>query len=278
MRDICRTLERRRSPNGRYSSLTGLNWTPHSSRWGRLTGVLGSLSYVGTRHFIFAAVSYACMHGTLTASGLRQLRRSWTFVVVLAFHLGLIVALVRLFETQSFSNPIAAPLKLILLPRVTTPRTRSPLVLQDSFHTDAKISPIPIAPSPITIPQTAAPNERADSPIDWAGQAQKGAAAATPGSDVTSFDHRFPWESERPPNSIFEEPPARRAGEQFRTDDGSWVVYISENCYQISNPLESTSGLANGMGVQTYCKRKSKTPRGDLFEQLPAYKRDHPSP
>jgi hypothetical protein len=39
-------------------------------------------------------------------------------------------------------------------------------------------------------------------------------------------------------------------------------VYVSDNCHQISDPLVSISALANGMGVQTYCKGKSKTPTG----------------
>jgi hypothetical protein len=30
------------------------------------------------------------------------------------------------------------------------------------------------------------------------------------------------------------------------------------------------------MGLQTYCTWRSKAPRGDLFEQLPAYKKLHP--
>jgi hypothetical protein len=41
--------------------------------------------------------------------------------------------------------------------------------------------------------------------------------------------------------------------------------------------LASIGALANGVGVQTYCKGKSKAPRGDLFDQLPAYKGNHPS-
>jgi hypothetical protein len=137
----------------------------------------------------------------------------------------------------------------------------------------------PTTPGALTIPQPAAPTESAESPIDWAGEAQRGAATAvTPGPEIRSFDHRFPSESERPPKSIFDEPPEHRAGEQFRTDDGRWVVYVSDDCYQISDPFASTNALANGMGVQTYCKGKPKTPRGDLFDQLPAYKRNHANP
>jgi hypothetical protein len=212
----------------------------------------------------------------MTASDMREPRRYWTFVVILAFHLALIMALMRFSKTLPFSTPIGDPLELIHTPAAITPRTRPPFVLQDSLHVDTKVTPI--TPSSITIPQTAAPNESVESPIDWAGEAQKAGAAKTPSPEVRSFDHRFPSESERPPKSVFDEPPERHAGEQFRTDDGRWVVYVSVTCYQIYDPLVSISALANGISVQTYCKGKSKTPSGDLFDQLPAYKRNRPGP
>jgi hypothetical protein len=204
-----------------------------------------------------------------------ELRRYSTFVIVLAFHLALVVALIRFSGTLPLSTPIA--LELILIPTATTLRTRPPPIPPNSFQAETKIAPT--TPSAITIPQPAAPTESAESPIDWAGEAQRGGATAvTPSPEIRSFDHRFPSESERPPNSIFDEPPEHQAGEQFRTDDGRWVVYVSDNCYQISDPFASINDLANGMSGQTYCKGKSKAPRGDLFDQLPAYKGNHPSP
>ena len=151
---------------------------------------------------------------------MREPRRSWTLVVVLALHLALITALMRFSKTLPLSTPIAAPLELILIPTAAAPRTRPPFARQDSSHVDTNVAPI--TPSPVTIPQPAAPNESAESPIDWAGEAQKAAAATTPGPEVRPFDHRFPSDSERPPKSIFDEAPEHHAGEQFRTDDGRW--------------------------------------------------------
>jgi hypothetical protein len=133
----------------------------------------------------------------MTASDMRESRRSWTFVVVLAVHVALIMALMRFSKTLPLSIPIPALLELIHIPTATTPRTRPPFVPQDSLNVATKVAPL--TPSPITIPQTAAPNESAESPIDWAGEAQKAAAAATPGPEVRSFEHRFPSDPERPP-------------------------------------------------------------------------------
>jgi hypothetical protein len=211
----------------------------------------------------------------MTASTKRELRPHLTFVVVLGFHLALIMVLMRFSKTLPLSTP--SPLELILIPTTTISTSRPPPRLPNSLRVDTKIAPV--TPSAITIPQPVAPNESTESPIDWAGEAQKAAAAvASPVPEARSFGHGFPGESERPPTSIFDEPPGHHAGEQFRTDDGRWVVYVSDDCYQISDPLGSANATANGMSVQTYCKGKSKTPRGDLFDQLPAYKRNTTPP
>jgi hypothetical protein len=205
-------------------------------------------------------------------------RRYLTFVIVLAFHLTLVMVIMRSFKITLLSTPISTPLELISIPAATTPTSRPPSVLPNSLHVDTKIARTP-APSGITIPQPVAPIEGAESPIDWIGEAQLAASgAAVPGPDTRSFDHRFPREAERGPKSIFDEPPEHHAGEQFRTDDGRWVVYVSDNCYQISDPFAPTNALASGMGVQTYCRGNSKAPRGDLFDQLSAYKKRHPGP
>ena len=55
------------------------------------------------------------------------------------------------------------------------------------------------------------------------------------------------------------------------------MVFVSENCYQFSKEVGYIENKTNmGKKIQIYCNRRSKTPRGDLFEQLPAYKRLHP--
>ena len=55
------------------------------------------------------------------------------------------------------------------------------------------------------------------------------------------------------------------------------MVFVSENCYQLSKEITYIENKTNtGKKIQTYCNRRSKTPRGDLFEQLRAYKRLHP--
>jgi hypothetical protein len=203
------------------------------------------------------------------------LRRYLTFVIVLAFHLAAVVALMRFSRPLPLSTPTA--LELILIPTLATPKNGPPSILPDSSRVETKI--VPTTPNAVGIPWPAASNERPEAPIDWIEEAHRAAAAAsTPSAEIRSFDRRFSSDSGRLPKSIFDEPSEHRAGEQFRADDGRWVVYVGDDCYQIADPFASVNASANGMAVQIYCKHKSKTSRADLFDQLPVFQRNHPNP
>jgi hypothetical protein len=165
-----------------------------------------------------------------------------------------------------------SPIELVYLPPSTTPDTRPMPVLPHSLRQEEVPTP---APSIINLPLPTLPNENAGSPIDWANEAHE-VAQATRGGNARSLDGHQQPEPNQPSKSIFGERPAHHAGEQFRTDDGQWIVFVSDDCYQIAGSFESLNVLGNGLGVQTYCAGKSNTPRGDLFDQLPAYQKYHP--
>ena len=116
-------------------------------------------------------------------------------------------------------------------------------------------------------------NESAGSPIDWSNEANE-VAKATSGGSARPLDGRRQSEPNQPSKSIFGETPAYHADEQFKTDDGQWIVFVSYYCHQIASPFASLN-VGNGLGVQTYCVGKANTPRGDLFDQLPAYQKIH---
>jgi hypothetical protein len=125
------------------------------------------------------------------------------------------------------------------------------------------------------LPLPTLPTESAGLPIDWANEAHE-VAKATSGGNARSLDGHQQSEPNQPSKSIFGERLAHHAGELFKTDNGQWIVFVSDDCYQIASPFASLNVLRNGLGVQTYCVGKSNTPRGDLFDQLPAYQKYHP--
>jgi len=164
-----------------------------------------------------------------------------------------------------------SPIELVYLPPATTPKTRPMLGLPHSQEAEV-LTPTP--PSPITFSLPALPSESGGPPIDWASEAQEVANAGS-GGNVRSLDRHRKSESRQPSISFFVDRPAHHAGEQFKTDDGQWIVFVSDDCYQIADPFASLNALGNGLGVKTYCVGKSNTSRGDLFDQLPAYQKYH---
>jgi hypothetical protein len=113
-------------------------------------------------------------------------------------------------------------------------------------------------------------------PIDWADQAHAVADSVT--ADTDRRDTRSARITTAPRKSVFSKPAAHHAGEQHRLDTGEWIVFISDNCYQISSAMPPVPVAAgNGAGQSTFCLDDSDTPRGDLFDQLPAYQKHHPN-
>lgn len=76
------------------------------------------------------------------------------------------------------------------------------------------------------------------------------------------------------------EPPERErrsphyAGEEYTDSTGSHLVWISDSCYIISDP--PLPGIPRGLNFsRTNCVDYAKPP-GELFKDLPAYKKYHP--
>jgi hypothetical protein len=191
-------------------------------------------------------------------------------LIVSALHLGLVIALIIAAKNRILLTSAPNPIELLVLPRNTTPEISVPPA---PANRTKKATPAAAPPSSaITIDALAAPADNAGPLVDWAQEARKVAAGiAKQGSAERRKD------SAPSPPSPFAPPPIHHKGEQYATGDGQWIVYVSDDCYQVSKSITAiTNATNNGMGLQTYCNRRSKVPRGDLFDQLPAYKKYHP--
>jgi hypothetical protein len=198
--------------------------------------------------------------------------RYFALLIVFALHVALVIALIVAAKTRVLFTPVPNPIELLLLSPNTVPQTAPPPALASR---PKKVTPPAVPPSSaITIEPSAAPVENVGPLVDWAQEAQDVAAGI---AKKSSAERRHDIASAPPPGSPFAPPPVHHKGEQFPTADGQWIVFVSDDCYQVSKSITSvTNATNNGMGLQTYCNRRSKTPRGDLFEQLPAYKKLHP--
>jgi hypothetical protein len=193
-------------------------------------------------------------------------------IAVLAFHVGLIAALIAARADRASISQIN-PIELILLPPVRVSTSPPPRESQSVKHQPEELT---IAPS-FAVPPSwpALPTESPEPNVDWANEAKLAAKGIPDNGEFRSLDGRRESQADAPSKSIFPDLPTHHAGEQSRTDDGRWAVFVNDDCYEISDPYASPNALNNGMGVQTYCTGRSRQPRGDLFDQLSAYKKLH---
>jgi hypothetical protein len=188
--------------------------------------------------------------------------------IVLALHFAIATLLILSSRTR-LAFPTGRPIELVYLPSRVVPQKSPPTPKKENRTTQSETVRMPPSLpqnlSVITLPENANPAP----PIDWALQAQAVASeSASRGSTPSASDLLG--------KSPFAPPPAHHAGEEFSTVGGA-AVFINEHCYQVSKKFADVpTGIANGMGTQTYCIRPSNEARGDLFDQLPAYKKLHP--
>ncbi len=201
----------------------------------------------------------------------RGLRRGIAFAAVVALHAGLVILTVALRTPTSPSASTEFITALIFLsaplpPVASSNRRRRQVANKTSAA--APVEPPTTPPAVISVPI------EADTAIDWVAEARRAAAAVTGTHRVREFGRIPKADSGRAPRRSS---PAHEAGEQYRTEDGTWIVWVSDRCYIVSEvpPLGLPPILARSIPARTVCQRDSE-PRSDLFKDLPAYQKHHP--
>ena len=190
---------------------------------------------------------------------------------VLALHVAVLTGLIIAAKTHLPKEPAVIPIELRVIPPNPAPTTPPPQTLAER-RKKVSAAPVPLPPEALTAITPDSTSEIAGPAIDWSQEAHDVAAKIAKGSPDLEATQR-PALS----NSPFATPSAHHKGEQIPTADGRWMVFVSEDCYQLSKGITHITNATNtGVAIQTYCNRKSKEPRGDLFKQLPAYEKHHP--
>ncbi len=207
--------------------------------------------------------------------------RYLTLLLVIGFHIALIAGVLLAAKWRPHRTAPMAPLEIVLLPResvpppppVARPKTRHAPLAPPAAIVRRLPAPAPAqvdTPSLISVPASAPAAPR----VDWNQEAHIVAAERArqePPPPIPGL------KSASAPNSVFAPPPAHHRGDEVPLAGGGTAVYVSDNCYQISPAIPVVqNGINNGMALPIYCNSKAKTPRGDLFEQLPAYQKLHP--
>jgi hypothetical protein len=196
----------------------------------------------------------------------RSRRRAISLVAVLVGHAILLIAFIYASHPEGSASAVkefvstwisqSAPARVA--PQRTVRQSVSP----------PKLQPIePITPPPVSLPSFAGTPGNA---VDWAAEAGRAADAATSGPKARAFG----------PHAHTETQPAERqrdsphfAGEEYTDQTGSHIVWTSDRCYLASDP--ALPGIPKGLNFSRFgCVDYSKPP-GELFKDLPAYKKNH---
>ncbi len=128
--------------------------------------------------------------------------------------------------------------------------------------------------SSFSAPSAAAAEPDSQPLIDWAQEAVREAGVLASNAITPPSSGGTP---SQPAPGPFQPPPAHHAGESYRNEVGETIVWISDKCYQVSGTLLTVPDvMAHAMLPRTICPRASNKPRGDLFKDLPAYRKLHP--
>ena len=195
-----------------------------------------------------------------------------TLAAVVTLHIAVLTALFLTPKTRTATPTAMASINFLTLPRSV--RQRGPIQPPSLVTPDLLIRPQPLpsmtAPEAITdVPADG--RDDSGTTIDWVQEAHEAARRYVEHGDNEATA------AEPKGLSPFPQLGPHHKGEQIPTADGRTMVFVSENCYQLSKEIGYIENKTNmGKKIQTYCNRRSKKPRGDLFKELTAYKRLHP--
>ncbi len=184
--------------------------------------------------------------------------RCTILVVVLALHVALVALLVRASRIGTPLASIEQSVEVLFLPPPILPKVRFENARPRRLSGDTAIT---VAPpdldSVLPSTQSSSGSNGRGSGVDWAAEARRALQA-------------FEIRNHRPPsNSSVSGGPAEehwwprgnhRIGEQYKTANGDWIVWINDNCYQIAvaGPSTMTPGAAE---PQTICPASSNASR-----------------
>jgi hypothetical protein len=187
--------------------------------------------------------------------------------LVSAIHVILLLALLMGSRTPVAPRPAAVTVELLNLPRTIPPKIFPEISRPRRLNADTALSltpPVPDLTSLFPLPQ-ASISDGDGRGVDWRAEARRALEAyeirglqpplrdSLSGSPADEYWHWWPRAR-------------HHAGEQFKTSNGDWIVWINDACYQVA----TASANANAPGTvlpRTVCSTESGVPRSVVFER-----------
>lgn len=189
-------------------------------------------------------------------------RRYVILLIVLMLHMAVLALLTMTSRARIISALADTPLELVFISPSSPPKIR----LENSRPQRlSSVVAVTIAPPTLNSfsvsPSTpASGSEGHGSAVDWAAEARRA---------VQAFDIRshLPASNQSVSGSPAEDHwwPRRQhhAGDQFKTANGDWIVWINDSCYQLTSPVRSTSAPGSAPTSRTICTGQPDTQQSD---------------
>jgi hypothetical protein len=183
-----------------------------------------------------------------------DLSRSVILFVVLTLHLAMLALLATASRAGGPATLAERAVELLYLPPDPIPKIRSENARPRRLNggTAIIVAPPALDSSGLSAPSSS-PSSGNGSGIDWPAEARRA---------VQAFDirnHRAP-QDEPDSGGPAEEHwwPRHHAGEQFKTANGDWIVWVNESCYRVAS---SGAHLPAAALPPTVCPGRTGTPR-----------------
>jgi hypothetical protein len=201
------------------------------------------------------------------------LSRYVTLCVVLALHLAFLAALMLTSRIPGVHSAENDPVELVYLPPASFPKIRAENARPARIKGDrvTPMEPMLLGSTGSEQAPAAAASDGNGSGVDWKAEARRAVQAfeiRNHAPESTNSLSGSPAEDWWWPRS------RHNAGDQYKTANGDWVVWINSSCYQIA--VAGGSAFAPGaMLPQTVCPGARGAPRGEPAAKSAEAKKPH---
>jgi len=174
-----------------------------------------------------------------------------TLLVVLVLHLALIAVLLMASRASRILASADPPVELMYLPPTENPSVTAKTLRPRHVNAQLALSlPMPDVDSAASSPPSGFGSAGEGSAVNWAAEAHRAVRAFEIRRDhrpshAVSAASPPAWESWWPQSK-------HHAGDQYKTESGDWIVWISSSCYQIASWHANAPAL-NAAEPQTIC-------------------------
>lgn len=204
------------------------------------------------------------------------LSRYVTLCVVLALHCAFFAALMLTSRIPGVHSSDNDPVELVYLPPARFPKIRAENARPTRIKGDtvAPMEPLLLGSTGSEQAPAAAASDGSGSGVDWKAEARRAVQAfeiRNHAPESTNSLSGSPAEDWWWPRS------RHNAGDQYKTANGDWVVWINSSCYQIA--VAGGSAFAPGALLpQTVCPGAPGAPRGEPAAKSAEAKKPHSQP